>query len=77
MFAAWLGLVKQLGTLPASFMCAGEIMLMYSAAAPLSAVQLAHMNQGEFDNAGFVHVLGDAYPILMDPSLGLSTEYPW
>ncbi|KAK9825723.1 hypothetical protein WJX74_001308 [Apatococcus lobatus] len=26
---------------------------------------------------GYVHVLGDAYPILTDPCLGLSTEYPW
>ncbi|KAK9865177.1 hypothetical protein WJX84_007285 [Apatococcus fuscideae] len=26
---------------------------------------------------GYVHVLGDAYPILTDPCLGLSTTYPW
>ncbi|KAK9812115.1 hypothetical protein WJX73_008188 [Symbiochloris irregularis] len=26
---------------------------------------------------GYVHVLGDAYPILTDPCLGLSTDYPW
>ena len=26
---------------------------------------------------GFVHVLGDAIPLLSDPCLGLSTEYPW
>ena len=26
---------------------------------------------------GFVHVLGDAVPILSDPCLGLSSEYPW
>ena len=26
---------------------------------------------------GFVHVLGDAFPILTDPCLGLSTTYPW
>jgi hypothetical protein len=25
----------------------------------------------------YVHVLADAYPILTDPCLGLSTEYPW
>lgn len=25
----------------------------------------------------FVHVLADAYPILTDPCLGLSSEYPW
>lgn len=25
----------------------------------------------------YVHVLGDAYPILTDPCLGLSGEYPW
>jgi len=25
----------------------------------------------------FVHVLGDAYPILTDPCLGLSGNYPW
>ena len=24
-----------------------------------------------------VHILGDAYPILTDPCLGLSAEYPW
>lgn len=27
--------------------------------------------------AGYVHVLGDAFPILTDPCLGLSTTYPW
>ena len=27
--------------------------------------------------AGFVHVLGDAFPILTDPCLGLSSTYPW
>lgn len=27
--------------------------------------------------AGYVHILGDAYPILLNPCLGLSTEYPW
>ncbi|KAL3145570.1 low-affinity Zn(2+) transporter zrt2 [Trebouxia sp. C0010 RCD-2024] len=26
---------------------------------------------------GFVHVLGDAIPLLSDPCLGLSTEFPW
>lgn len=26
---------------------------------------------------GYVHVLGDAIPLLSDPCLGLSTEYPW
>ena len=26
---------------------------------------------------GFVHVLGDAVPILSDPCLGLSSDYPW
>ncbi|DBA78801.1 TPA: hypothetical protein ACH3X1_008697 [Trebouxia sp. C0004] len=26
---------------------------------------------------GYVHVLGDAFPILTDPCLGLSTTYPW
>lgn len=26
---------------------------------------------------GFVHVLGDAIPLLSDPCLGLSTTYPW
>lgn len=26
---------------------------------------------------GFVHVLGDAIPLLADPCLGLSTEFPW
>ncbi len=25
----------------------------------------------------FVHILADAVPILADPCLGLSTEYPW
>ena len=25
----------------------------------------------------YVHVLADAYPILTDPCLGLSSEYPW
>ena len=25
----------------------------------------------------YVHVLGDAFPILTDPCLGLSGEYPW
>lgn len=25
----------------------------------------------------FVHVLADAFPILSDPCLGLSSEYPW
>lgn len=24
-----------------------------------------------------MHVLGDAFPLLMDPCLGLSTTYPW
>ena len=26
---------------------------------------------------GFVHVLGDAVPVLSDPCLGLSSNYPW
>ncbi|KAK9794638.1 hypothetical protein WJX73_005364 [Symbiochloris irregularis] len=26
---------------------------------------------------GYVHVLGDAYPVLTDPCLGLSSDYPW
>lgn len=30
-----------------------------------------------FDVFRFVHVLADAFPILSDPCLGLSTEYPW
>jgi hypothetical protein len=28
-------------------------------------------------HAGFVHVLGDAFPLLTDPCLGLSSTYPW
>ena len=28
-------------------------------------------------HAGLVHVLGDAFPLLMDPCLGLSSTYPW
>lgn len=30
-----------------------------------------------FDAFRFVHVLADAFPILSDPCLGLSSEYPW
>ena len=30
-----------------------------------------------FYHCRYVHVLGDAYPILTDPCLGLSSEYPW
>ena len=30
-----------------------------------------------YNGCRYVHVLADAYPILTDPCLGLSSDYPW
>jgi zinc transporter 1/2/3 len=38
---------------------------------------LRAMAAGVVLSTGFVHVLGDAFPILSDPCLNLSTTYPW
>ena len=35
------------------------------------------MIESKVHHCRYVHILGDAYPILTDPCLGLSGEYPW